>query len=81
MGSTVHYRTGGGETRVVTLVFPKLADIAAGKISILTPVGSALIGLRKGQSISYRARDGRPQSLTVVDVFHPETDDPGPAAA
>src|SRR6478672_4470974 len=45
MGSTVIFRSEDGETRRVTLVFPGQADIGKGKISILTPVGAALIGL------------------------------------
>lgn len=82
MGSTVRFRTSGGDERTVQLVYPKEADIAAGRISILTPVGTALIGLRQGQSISYRSRDGRRQSLTVVKVVSgPRDDDPGPVAA
>lgn len=82
MGSRVRYRTGDGAERAVTLVFPKEADIGAARISILTPVGTALIGLRRGQSITYLARDGRRQSLTVLDVASPAGDDaPGPAAA
>ncbi|MGC1467539.1 MAG: GreA/GreB family elongation factor, partial [Pseudolabrys sp.] len=40
MGSTVKYRDDvTGNERTVTLVFPDEADLAAGKISILTPVG------------------------------------------
>jgi regulator of nucleoside diphosphate kinase len=82
MGSTVRYRTTGGLERTVQIVFPKEADIAKNRISILTPVGSALIGLRRGQSISYRARDGRTQSLTVLEVVRsPDGEDPGPMAA
>ena len=42
-----------GEQREVTLVYPGSADIDAGKISVLTPVGSALLGLRVGQSIDW----------------------------
>ena len=45
MGSSLSYSTDTGEVRQVTLVFPAEADIAAGKISILTPIGTALIGL------------------------------------
>jgi hypothetical protein len=60
------------------------ADISEGKISVLTPVGTALIGLRKGQSIAWSARDGKRHALTVLDVTgpeEPEDDDPGPIAA
>ena len=79
MGSRVRFRTTGGGERAVTLVFPKEADIAAGKVSVLTPIGAALIGLRRGQSITWQTRDGRKQVLTVVDVLQPR-DGPRPAA-
>ena len=68
MGSSLSYSTDGGETRAVTLVYPGQADIAEGRISILTPIGVALIGLRAGQSIDWTARDGRVHRLTVLAV-------------
>lgn len=68
MGSTVEFRTEGGMHRTVTLVFPGEADIASNRVSVLTPIGTALIGLAKGQSIRWKTRDGREQELTVVDV-------------
>lgn len=68
MGSSLRYATDSGEERSVTLVYPAEADIAAGKVSILTPVGAALIGLSAGQSIDWLARDGRAHRLTVKAV-------------
>ena len=68
MGSTVRFTSDLGEDRRVTLVFPGEADIAQGKISILTPIGVALIGLSSGQSIDWTARDGRTHRLTVEAV-------------
>lgn len=68
MGSTVEYRTEDGRTRKVTLVYPGDADIAEGRISILTPIGTALLGLSGGQAISFVANDGREHVLTVVSV-------------
>jgi regulator of nucleoside diphosphate kinase len=68
MGSTLRYVTDSGEDRTVTLVFPAEADISAGKVSILTPIGVALIGLSPGQSIDWEARDGRIHRLTVESV-------------
>jgi regulator of nucleoside diphosphate kinase len=67
MGSTVEFES-AGQRRRVTVVFPGDADISQGKISILTPVGAALIGLSEGQSIMWMTRDGRSQQLTVLDV-------------
>ena len=86
MNSAVLFRTDAGDERSVELVFPKDADIAARKISVLTPVGSALIGLRTGNSITCLTRDGRKQVLTVLSVMQPlseepDDDDPGPLAA
>jgi len=68
MGSQVSFATDTGETRTVTLVFPGEADIAAGRISVLTPIGTALIGLAQGQSIQWTARDGRRHELSVLNV-------------
>ncbi|KAB2716929.1 nucleoside diphosphate kinase regulator [Brucella intermedia] len=68
MGSTVEFRSNDGQERRVTLVYPGEADIAQGKISILTPIGTALIGLAPGQSISWTARDGKQHELNVVSV-------------
>lgn len=77
MGSRLTFTTDAGEQRTVTLVFPGQADIAEGKISILTPIGAALIGLSAGQSIDWTARDGRTHRLTVETVEAP-VEDPQP---
>ena len=52
----------------MTLVYPGEADIEQGKISILTPIGAALIGLSKGQSIDWATRTGEIRRLTVLEV-------------
>ena len=68
MGSSVTYRPDNGDARTVTLVYPIDADISAGRISVLTPIGTALIGLTKGQSITWNARNGQRHVLTVLEV-------------
>ncbi|MDB5542351.1 MAG: nucleoside diphosphate kinase regulator [Devosia sp.] len=68
MGSTITYRPDNGPERTVQLVYPAEADIASGKVSVLTPVGTALIGLDMGQSITWEARDGNKHVLTVLAV-------------
>lgn len=73
MGSVVEFQSGNDRKRV-TLVFPPEADIAAGKISVLTPIGAALIGLAKGESITWTARDGASHELTILSVEQPEQD-------
>lgn len=68
MGSSVEFATDDGQTRRVTLVYPGQADIAKDQISILTPIGAALIGLSEGQSITWKTRDGRTCALRVLRV-------------
>lgn len=70
MGSTVTFEA-DGKARTVTLVYPGAADIASGRISVLTPIGAALIGLSKGQRISWTTRDGRRHELAVTEVRNP----------
>ncbi|MBL8904295.1 MAG: GreA/GreB family elongation factor, partial [Rhizobiales bacterium] len=53
---------------VLQLVYPEKADIAAGRISILTPIGTALIGLSIGQTMTWVDRDGQSRQLRIVAV-------------
>ena len=76
MGSVVRYRTENGQTQQVRLVYPGAADISKGAVSVLTPVGTALIGLRTGQSITWTTRDGRRSVLTILAVVNPPDPDP-----
>jgi regulator of nucleoside diphosphate kinase len=69
MGCEVEFRDDTtGKIQNVTLVYPAQADITEGKISVLTPVGTALIGLRAGQSITWDTRTGETRRLTVLKV-------------
>ena len=58
----------GEERREVTLVYPGSADIDAGKISVLTPVGTALLGLRVGQSIDWELPAGGRRRYRIAAV-------------
>lgn len=69
MNARVHYRDERtGLDREVQIVFPDEADIALGKVSILAPVGAALIGLSVGQAIDWDFPDGTERRLTVIAV-------------
>ena len=69
MGCEVKFRDcTTGKIQKVTLVYPAQADISQGKISVLTPVGTALIGLRAGHSITWDTRTGETRRLTVLKV-------------
>jgi len=60
-----------GLQKQVTLVYPKSANIEAGRISVLTPIGAALIGLAAGQAITFATPSGELRSLTVIEVHGP----------
>ena len=60
-----------GIQKQVILVYPKAANIEAGRISVLTPIGAALIGLSAGQAISFATPSGELKSLTVLEVRQP----------
>lgn len=57
--------------QTVTVVFPADADIVERRISVLTPIGAALIGLKSGASIGWETRTGQTRELTVIDVGPP----------
>lgn len=77
MDTVVQYRTDADDTRTITLVFPGDTDISEGKISVLTPIGTALLGLSAGQSMNWIARDGREHKLTVISVGQDPSGWPG----
>lgn len=73
MGSEVEFRDDtSGQVRRVKLVYPEDADVSAGKISVLTPIGAALIGLSVSQSITFESPAGGARNLTVLDVKRPQ---------
>jgi regulator of nucleoside diphosphate kinase len=74
MNSLVEFQVDGRNHRSVELVFPCKANIGEGRISILTPVGTALLGLRAGQSMPIVGNDGREHTLTVIAVTEPHGD-------
>jgi regulator of nucleoside diphosphate kinase len=75
MESTVTFRdTDSGEESTVTLVYPQDADGARRRISILAPVGAALIGLRVGETIAWPVPSGRDRHLEVIRVVGSDRD-------
>ncbi|NUB02056.1 nucleoside diphosphate kinase regulator [Azospirillum melinis] len=72
MGARVAFRDEmTGLERTVTLVYPHDADLAAGRVSVLTPIGAALIGVASGQSITWYTRKDEAKTLTVLAVERP----------
>lgn len=57
----------------MTLVYPRDADVARGRVSVLAPVGAALLGLAVGQSIAWPLPHGAIKRLRVsAVVYQPE---------
>lgn len=62
-----------GEVRTVTLVYPGEEDSRRGKLAVVTPVGSALLGLRAGATMPWLTMTGRTKRLSVLEVrYQPE---------
>jgi len=69
VGRTVTWRDEtSGREQTATLVWPEDADISAGRMSVATPVGVALIGLSAGARFSWETRLGEVRDLIVLSV-------------
>ena len=65
-----------GERHKVTIVFPQQADPSKAFVSVLAPVGTALLGLAAGQSIVWPFPDGGTRSLRVLQIiYQPQADE------
>jgi regulator of nucleoside diphosphate kinase len=58
--------------RKVTLVYPQHANASEGRVSVLAPIGSALLGLRVGQTIEWRVPNGTRRIRVVAIPYQPE---------
>ena len=69
MDSTVRYvEEPSGTCRTVTLAYPDDADPAKGRISVLSPVGLALLGRRRGSVAAPVLPNGRQLSIRILEI-------------
>ena len=61
-----------GKTHEYTLVYPMDADAAAGKVSIVAPIGAAMIGYRAGDEIEWSTPGGRRRFRVEAVLYQPE---------
>lgn len=61
-----------GETMEYTLVFPQDADLAQGKISVLAPIGTAMLGYRVGDIFSWQVPSGERRIKVESILYQPE---------
>ena len=57
-----------GTSKTVRLVLPREADIAEGRVSVMTHMGAGLIGMKVGSTIEWPGRDGRVRLLKILAV-------------
>ena len=68
MYSTVWFRdSDSGEIEKYTLVYPSDADVTRDRISVLAPVGTALLGYREGDTVQWRVPSGK-RKFEIVEV-------------
>lgn len=60
------------EEEVYTLVFPENADVKNGKVSILAPIGTAMLGYRVGDTFEWEVPAGTRKLLVKAILFQPE---------
>ena len=62
-----------GESVTYTVVYPDDADIKSGKVSILAPLGTALLGARVGQIVEFEAPAGARRLKVERVLYQPES--------
>jgi regulator of nucleoside diphosphate kinase len=73
MNSTVRVRDrDSGRTTELTLVYPERATLEADQISVLAPLGAALLGCRVGDPVSFVVPSGVRSCEIVEVVYQPE---------
>ena len=71
MNSTVRFTIAeSGEDFRLTLVYPKDVEGEADRISVLAPVGSALLGLSVGDELEWPRPGGGRSTVRVIDVLY-----------
>ena len=72
MGSTgTYFEQSSGMKRTVTLAYPAQADLALRRISVLSPIGRALIGRRCGDAVDAALPGGRLLEIHVLEAERP----------
>ncbi len=61
-----------GESSEYTLVFPEQADVAQGRLSVVSPIGTAILGYAKGNTLTWQTPGGPRQIRIVAIPYQPE---------
>jgi regulator of nucleoside diphosphate kinase len=66
--TTVIYEEPSGLKRTVIVVLPQAANAAQGRISVLSPIGLALLGRRRGAVVNAATPNGKALTIRIVDA-------------
>jgi transcription elongation GreA/GreB family factor len=73
--TVVYHELPAGVIRRVTLVGPRESDASVGRVSVLSPIGKALLGRSKGHVVEVELPMGRTIAVRVADVMGPAPDE------
>lgn len=62
----------GGESLQVTVVYPEKEDITKGRVSVLTSLGSSILGRRVGEEVYYGSKTGEKRITILAILYQPE---------
>jgi regulator of nucleoside diphosphate kinase len=61
-----------GEKMEYTLVFPERADVEQGRLSVVSPIGTAILGYSKGHTLTWQTPGGK-RKIKILDIpYQPE---------
>ena len=73
MGSQVEFSLANGSRQTLSVVYPEEANADAARVSILSPIGAALLGARVGDAVCWQGTGGAPITARIEGVpFQPE---------
>lgn len=73
MHSTVQLCIDNADTEEYTLVYPDETDIAQNRISVLSPIGTAILGYREGDHIQWKVPEGVSDIFVKKVLYQPES--------
>lgn len=73
MHSKVTLLMDGTEKETVTLVYPSEIDLEENKISVVSPIGTAILGYREGDVIQWEVPTGATEIIVDKVLFQPES--------
>lgn len=73
MNSVMHVRfLSSGKSMELNLVYPEKADFSKGQISVLSPLGCALLGYKAGDIVTFKAPKGEQKVMIEKVIYQPE---------